>query len=72
MAKSSLEVGYGVLQGRSQPNETSLVLGIKGVQLPLPQQPTALTCMPNSGIHFVTTPESPLSLDCRIDQEFEL
>ncbi|KAF9452728.1 hypothetical protein P691DRAFT_721123 [Macrolepiota fuliginosa MF-IS2] len=48
------------------------VLGIKGVNLPLPQQPTALTCTLNNGIHFVTTPECELGPDCRIDQEFEL
>jgi hypothetical protein len=49
-----------------------IVLNIKGVHLPLPQQPTALTCTLNNGIHFVTTPECELGPECRIDQEFEL
>lgn len=49
-----------------------LVLGIKGVNIALPQEPTVLTCTLNNGIHYVTTPESQLAPDCRIDQEFEL
>lgn len=48
------------------------VLGIMGVYLPLPHEPTALTCTLNNGIHFVTTPECQLGPDCRIEQEFEL
>ncbi|KAH7883170.1 hypothetical protein F5I97DRAFT_188723 [Phlebopus sp. FC_14] len=48
------------------------VLGVKGLNVPLPQQATALTCTLNNGIHFVTTPETRLSRDARIDQEFEL
>ncbi|KAH7926937.1 hypothetical protein BV22DRAFT_1085889 [Leucogyrophana mollusca] len=48
------------------------VLGVRGLNVPLPQQPTALTCTLNNGIHFVTTPECRLSRDSRIDQEFEL
>ncbi|KAJ3566528.1 hypothetical protein NP233_g6949 [Leucocoprinus birnbaumii] len=48
------------------------VLGLKGIHLPLPEQPTSLTCTLNNGIHFVTTPECELAPDCRIDQEFEL
>ncbi|KIO13807.1 hypothetical protein M404DRAFT_992041 [Pisolithus tinctorius Marx 270] len=48
------------------------VLGIKGLNVPIPQQPTAVTCTLNNGIHFVTTPESRLSRDTRINQEFEL
>jgi hypothetical protein len=49
-----------------------LVLGVKGMHLPLPEQPTALTCTLNNGIHFVSTPECPLGRDSRIEQEFEL
>lgn len=49
-----------------------LVIGIKGLHLPLPDEATALTCTLNNGIHFVTTPECELGPDCRIDQEFEL
>ena len=49
-----------------------LVLGVKRLNLPLPQQPTVMTCTLNNGIHFVTTPEGQLANDCRIDQEFEL
>ncbi|KIJ65862.1 hypothetical protein HYDPIDRAFT_129870 [Hydnomerulius pinastri MD-312] len=48
------------------------VLGIRGLNVPIPQQATALTCTLNNGIHFVTTPETRLSRDSRIDQEFEL
>lgn len=50
----------------------SLVLGVKGLKVPIPQQPTALTCTLNNGIHFVTTPETRLAPEARIDQEFEL
>lgn len=48
------------------------VLGVKGLKVPIPQQATALTCTLNNGIHFVTTPETRLCSDARIDQEFEL
>ncbi|KAG2349379.1 hypothetical protein BDR05DRAFT_955263 [Suillus weaverae] len=48
------------------------VVGVRGLKVPLPQQATALTCTLNNGIHFVTTPETRLSKDSRIDQEFEL
>lgn len=48
------------------------VVGVRGLQVPIPQQATALTCTLNNGIHFVTTPETRLSRDSRIDQEFEL
>ncbi|GLB37394.1 putative pleckstrin homology domain [Lyophyllum shimeji] len=48
------------------------VLGVKGIHIPLPQQPTALTCTLNNGIHFVSTPECQLGRDFRIEQEFEL
>ncbi|KAJ6593571.1 hypothetical protein B0H19DRAFT_1090989 [Mycena capillaripes] len=48
------------------------VLGVKGMHLPLPTEPTAVTCTLNNGIHFVTTPECALARDCRIEQEFEL
>jgi hypothetical protein len=49
-----------------------LVLGIRGMYLPLPREPTVVTCTLNNGIHFVTTPECQLSPDCPIEQEFEL
>ncbi|KIK86105.1 hypothetical protein PAXRUDRAFT_831931 [Paxillus rubicundulus Ve08.2h10] len=48
------------------------VLGVKGLNIPIPQQSTALACTLNNGIHFVTTPETRLSKDARINQEFEL
>ena len=48
------------------------VLQAKGLDLPFPQQTTLVTCTLNNGIHFVTTPESDLEKDCRIEQEFEL
>ncbi|KAH9846776.1 hypothetical protein C2E23DRAFT_788645 [Lenzites betulinus] len=48
------------------------VTGMRDLQVPLPSQPTVITCTLNNGIHFVTTPEAPLSQESRIDQEFEL
>ncbi|KAJ3514121.1 hypothetical protein NLJ89_g2563 [Agrocybe chaxingu] len=48
------------------------VKSITGLRLPLPREPTAMTCTLNNGIHFVTTPECQLSQECRIEQEFEL
>ncbi|TFY68556.1 hypothetical protein EVJ58_g950 [Rhodofomes roseus] len=48
------------------------VCGLKGLQVPLPREPTIITCTLNNGIHFVTTPECRFSKDCRIEQEFEL
>ncbi|THG97166.1 hypothetical protein EW026_g4783 [Hermanssonia centrifuga] len=48
------------------------VLGVKGLNVPIPQQSTAATCTLNNGIHFVTTPECRLGTECRINQEFEL
>ncbi|KAF9039525.1 hypothetical protein BDZ89DRAFT_1060966 [Hymenopellis radicata] len=48
------------------------VLGLKGISTPMPQEPTAVSCTLNNGIHFVTTPECRFSPDCAINQEFEL
>lgn len=48
------------------------VLGVKNLNVPLPDKPTAISCTLNNGIHFVTTPECRLSRDSRIEQEFEL
>ncbi|KAI0325319.1 hypothetical protein GY45DRAFT_1261096 [Cubamyces sp. BRFM 1775] len=48
------------------------VIGLKALQVPIPDQSTAITCTLNNGIHFVTTPETTLGRECRIDQEFEL
>ncbi|KAG6877829.1 hypothetical protein C0993_003491 [Termitomyces sp. T159_Od127] len=48
------------------------VLGVKNIDIPLPRQPTFLTCTLNNGIHFVSTPECQLGRDFRIEQEFEL
>ncbi|KAH9927406.1 hypothetical protein B0H21DRAFT_781280 [Amylocystis lapponica] len=48
------------------------VLGLKNVNVPIPQQSTVMTCTLNNGIHFVTTPECRLGKDCPVDQEFEL
>lgn len=50
----------------------SPVLGIRGVNVPLPSQPTYFTCTLNNGIHYVTTPDCRLTRDARIEQEFEL
>ncbi|EJD41589.1 hypothetical protein AURDEDRAFT_186410 [Auricularia subglabra TFB-10046 SS5] len=48
------------------------VVGIKGLAVPVPSQPTFFTCTLNNGIHFVTTPECKLAKECKVDQEFEL
>lgn len=49
------------------------VLGLKNVCLPMPREPTAVTCTLNNGIHFVTTPDCQLNdQNCTIEQEFEL
>ncbi|EIW54561.1 uncharacterized protein TRAVEDRAFT_173778 [Trametes versicolor FP-101664 SS1] len=48
------------------------VTNLRNLQVPLPSQPTAVTCTLNNGIHFVTTPEAAFGQECRIDQEFEL
>lgn len=47
-------------------------MGIKSLDVPLPPQPTAMNCTLNNGIHYVTTPESELAADTKIEQEFEL
>src|ERR1700733_5627239 len=44
-------------------NHNYTVLGIKGIHLPLPSQPTVLTCTLNNGINFVSTPECQLGRD---------
>ena len=48
------------------------VVEIKGIHLPLPTEPTKMTCTLNNGIHFVTTPEVVLQSTSVIEQEFEL
>ncbi|KZV84174.1 hypothetical protein EXIGLDRAFT_655387 [Exidia glandulosa HHB12029] len=48
------------------------VVGIRGLKVPVPNQPTFFSCTLNNGIHFVTTPECRLAKDCKVDQEFEL
>ncbi len=49
-----------------------VVVGLRGLEVPIPEQATKITCTLNNGIHFVTTPEAPLARECSIDQEFEL
>ena len=48
------------------------VVGLRGLDVPVPAEPTTISCTLNNGIHFVTTPDSLLARDCPIDQEFEL
>ncbi|KAL0581895.1 Bud site selection protein bud4 [Marasmius crinis-equi] len=48
------------------------VVGVRNLHVPIPVEPTTLTCTLNNGIHFVTTPECRLARDCPINQEFEL
>ncbi|KAI0752981.1 hypothetical protein C8Q80DRAFT_1267434 [Daedaleopsis nitida] len=48
------------------------VVGLRALNVPIPEQPTKVTCTLNNGIHFVTTPETNFGRECTIDQEFEL
>ncbi|TBU23853.1 hypothetical protein BD311DRAFT_703183 [Dichomitus squalens] len=48
------------------------VVGLRNLDVPVPAEPTVITCTLNNGIHFVTTPDAALGKDCAIDQEFEL
>ncbi|KAL1746168.1 hypothetical protein HDZ31DRAFT_34757 [Schizophyllum fasciatum] len=48
------------------------VVEVKGIHLPLPEEPTKMSCTLNNGIHFVTTPEVELKETSAIEQEFEL
>ena len=48
------------------------IVSIKSLDVPLPPQPTSMSCTLNNGIHYVTTPEFELSADAKIEQEFEL
>ena len=48
------------------------VMCIKSLDVPLPPQPTSMSCTLNNGIHYVTTPECELAADTKIEQEFEL
>ncbi|KAK0461050.1 uncharacterized protein EV420DRAFT_1668224 [Desarmillaria tabescens] len=48
------------------------VLGLRGIRVPMPKEPTAVSCTLNNGIHFVTTPECKFTTDSSINQEFEL
>ncbi|KAL0955993.1 hypothetical protein HGRIS_002170 [Hohenbuehelia grisea] len=48
------------------------VVKLSGLLIPLPDQPTALTCTINNGKEFVTAPPCLLELDSNIQQEFEL
>ncbi|THH30858.1 hypothetical protein EUX98_g3308 [Antrodiella citrinella] len=59
-------------QGKAHGKVFVKVLGVRNLIVPLPQQPTAVSCTLNNGIHFVTTPECTLKHECRIEQEFEL
>ena len=47
-------------------------MGIKSLDVPLPPEPTSMSCTLNNGIHYVTTPECELAADAKIEQEFEL
>ncbi|KIJ51349.1 hypothetical protein M422DRAFT_26767 [Sphaerobolus stellatus SS14] len=48
------------------------VVGFRGLNVPLPKEPTVFTCTLNNGIHSVVTPECKLAMDAKIEQEFEL
>ncbi|KAI0364141.1 hypothetical protein BV20DRAFT_1116518 [Pilatotrama ljubarskyi] len=58
--------------GKSHGKVFVRVASLRSLKVPIPSQPTAITCTLNNGIHFVTTPEAALGQECRIDQEFEL
>jgi hypothetical protein len=72
MERSSYEVCASFTHKRLEVSERTIVMGVKGIHVPLPSQPTGMTCTLNNGIHFVTTPEFQLSDQCPIEQEFEL
>ncbi|RPD58858.1 hypothetical protein L226DRAFT_616600 [Lentinus tigrinus ALCF2SS1-7] len=48
------------------------VVGLRGLEVPIPEEPTKISCTLRSGIHFITTPEVSLAHDCTVDQVFEL
>ncbi|KAJ8076404.1 Bud site selection protein bud4 [Marasmius tenuissimus] len=48
------------------------VVGVRNLHVPIPVEPTTMSCTLNNGIHFVTTPECRLAKECPIGQEFEL
>ncbi|KAK0486019.1 hypothetical protein IW261DRAFT_1548994 [Armillaria novae-zelandiae] len=48
------------------------VLALRDIRVPMPKEPTAVSCTLNNGIHFVTTPECKFTTDSAINQEFEL
>ncbi|OCH87432.1 hypothetical protein OBBRIDRAFT_796201 [Obba rivulosa] len=58
--------------GKAQGKVFVRVIGLKNLNVPLPQQPTIISCTLNNGIHYVSTPPSRLSQSCSIEQEFEL
>ncbi|KIO21202.1 hypothetical protein M407DRAFT_29194, partial [Tulasnella calospora MUT 4182] len=58
--------------GRAHGKVFVKVLGIRDINVPLPNQQTAFTVILNNGIHCVETPETQLDKESRIDQEFEL
>ncbi|CDO76943.1 hypothetical protein BN946_scf184709.g5 [Trametes cinnabarina] len=71
-AKQIRELRAQAKSGKAHGKVFVRVLGLKTIQVPIPREPTAITCTLNNGIHFVTTPETALGTECRIDQEFEL
>ncbi|KAI0629085.1 hypothetical protein C8Q77DRAFT_1144912 [Trametes polyzona] len=71
-AKQIKELRAQAKAGKAHGKVFVRVTGLRGLKVPIPSQPTAITCTLNNGIHFVTTPESALGEECRIDQEFEL
>ncbi|EMD31058.1 hypothetical protein CERSUDRAFT_60599 [Gelatoporia subvermispora B] len=58
--------------GKAQGKVFVRVAGLKNINVPLPSQPTIISCTLNNGIHYVSTPPSRLAQSCPIDQEFEL
>lgn len=71
-ARSSFEVSSRTSIALEHALILGEVIGVKGLDVPIPQQTTAMSCTLNNGIHFVTTPECRLSKDSKIEQEFEL
>ncbi|KAG8952523.1 Bud site selection protein bud4 [Tulasnella sp. 424] len=58
--------------GRAHGKVFVKVLGLRDINVPLPNQPTDFTVTLNNGIHCVETPETRLDKECRVEQEFEL
>lgn len=51
---------------------TWAVLGIEGLQIPLPEQPTYFCVTLDNGIDYIRTPYTQLAEGAKVNQEFSL